>query len=83
MAAIAAATGRPAVYVDVPESAAVEAMQGYGMPAVIIEWLMSLNAVIKAGYAAGISDDVRLLTGHPPRSYADFVRRHASRWQPA
>lgn len=81
MAAISAAIGKEVCYVDVPEAAAIEAMTGMGFPPKVIDWLMSLNAVVKAGYASGVSDDVRLLTGHAPRRFADFVRENAAAWR--
>ncbi len=81
MAAISAAIGKEVRYVDVSEAAAIEAMTGMGFPSRVIDWLMSLNAVVKAGYAAGISDDVRLLTGHAPRRFADFVQENAAAWR--
>jgi hypothetical protein len=68
-------------YVDVPEAAAQQAMQGMGMPEVMIDWLMSLNHVVKQGWAARITDDVQQLTGHAPRRFADFVRENADSWR--
>ena len=66
-AAISAATGRTVQYVDVPESAAQQAMLEMGLPATLTDWFLSLNHVIKQGWAAGVTDDVRHLTGHAPR----------------
>jgi len=80
-AAVGAAVGREIAYVDVPEQAAVDAMTTGGYPPVVIDWLMSLNHVIKQGWAAGLSDDVRILTGHAPRRFADFAREHAAAWR--
>jgi uncharacterized protein YbjT (DUF2867 family) len=71
--------GHPIAYVDVPESAAREAM--IGMPPVMIDWFLSLHDVIKQGWAAGISDDVRTLTGHAPRGLADFAAENANVWK--
>jgi uncharacterized protein YbjT (DUF2867 family) len=81
VAAISSVIGREVGYVDVPESAAIEAMTGMGMPQIMIDWLMSLNHVIKQGWAAGVSADVRLLTGHEPRLFEDFVREHMAAWR--
>lgn len=78
---IGRAIGRDVAYVDVPEQAAVDAMTQMGMPPQLIDWLMSLNHVIKQGWAAGLTDDVRRLTGHPPRRFADFAREHADAWR--
>jgi uncharacterized protein YbjT (DUF2867 family) len=81
LAMISAAIGREVRYVDVPEAAARQAMQGMGMPEAMIEWLMSLNHVVKHGWASGITDDVQRLTGHAPRRFADFVRDNVTAWR--
>ena len=72
---IGSAAEHPIAYVDVPESAAREAMAG--MPPVMVDWFMSLNHVIKQGWAAGVSGDVQRLTGHAPRTFADFALENA------
>lgn len=81
MATISAATGRPVDYVDVPASAVENGMQQGGVPAPLIDWYLSLHAVVKAGYAAGVSPQVEALTGHAPRRFGDFVREHAEAWK--
>jgi NAD(P)H dehydrogenase (quinone) len=80
VAVLSAATGREIRYVDVPETAAVQAMTGMGLPAVVIDWLMSLNHAIKQGWTAGTTDDVQRLTGHPPRRFVDFAAEHRAAW---
>jgi len=81
VAEISQAIGREVRYVDVPEAPAQQAMQGMGTPEVMIDWLMSLNHVVKQGWAARITDDVQQLTGHAPRRFADFVRENADVWR--
>ena len=61
--------------------AALDAMTKMGMPPIVIEWLMSLNHVIKQGWAAGVSPMVRQITGREPRRFEDFVREHAAAWK--
>ena len=80
LATISAATGRKVTYVDVPESAAHQAMLEMGMPEIMIDWFMSLNHVIKQGWAASITDDVQQLSGHAPRRFDDFVRENVAAW---
>jgi hypothetical protein len=46
----------------------------------MIDWFMSLNHVIKQGWAAGITDDVRRLTGHAPRTFGAFVAENRAAW---
>lgn len=81
LALISKAIGREVRYVDVPEAAAQEAMQGMGLPPALVEWFMSLNHVIKQGWAAGITGDVQQLTGHAPRRFADFVLENVAAWR--
>ena len=81
VSAIAREIGRDVRYVDVPEAAAVDSMTRMGSPPEVIEWLMSLNHVIKQGWAAGVSPMVETITGHPPRKLADFVRENAAAWK--
>ena len=78
---ISAAIGKEVRYVDVPESAATEAMTGMGVPPVLIDWPMGLNHVIKKGWAAVVSPDGQLLTGHEPRRIEDFVRENLGAWK--
>lgn len=81
MAEISAVAGKPVSYVDIPGEAAEAAMREHGVPTQLIDWYLSLHAVVKAGYAAAVSPDVERLSGHPPRRYADFVREHAESWR--
>jgi uncharacterized protein YbjT (DUF2867 family) len=79
-ALIAQATGKAIRYQNVPDSAAEEAMAAMGTPAVVIDWLMSLNTVIQNGWGAGLTQDVQLLTGRAPRRLQDFIQENASAW---
>jgi uncharacterized protein YbjT (DUF2867 family) len=81
VALIGRETGREPRYVDVPEPVAADAMAQAGFPPVVVEWLMSLNHVIKQGWAAGVSPAVEQLTGHPPRRFESFAREHAAAWR--
>lgn len=80
LAVIGRAIGRELRYVDVPEAAAEQGLREAGLPPVMVEWFMSLNHVIKQGWAAGLSDDVQRLTGHAPRRFADFVAENRAAW---
>jgi len=76
--AISEVVGREIRYVDVPESATRQAMEGMGMHPALVDWLMSLHHVVKQGWAAELTDDVRRLTGHAPRRFVDFVAEQAA-----
>ena len=80
-AVLSSVSGRNISYVDVPESAARSAMLGLGMPAWMVDAMLELHAIDKAGYAAVVTDDVAKITGTPARSFADFAKEHAASWQ--
>jgi uncharacterized protein YbjT (DUF2867 family) len=78
---IGRATGKPIQLVNIPEEAAVQAMQEMGMPEGLVEMMSSLNQVIAAGYVAGVTDGFEKITGQKPRSFAEFVHDHQAAWQ--
>ena len=75
---IAAAMGRPARHVDVPEDAARAGMVDAGVPAWNADGVIELIAFYRAGDAAAVSPAVPELLGRPARSYADFAHEHAA-----
>jgi uncharacterized protein YbjT (DUF2867 family) len=81
MRMVSAAIGRPVRYVPVTEAAAVQSMKEMGMDDWTIAIMSSLNQVIAAGYAAGVSSDVQALTGRAPRTLAAFVAEQAGSWR--
>lgn len=81
MAIVSKAIGREVKFVDVPEQAATDAMTKMGMPAVVVDWLTSLNNVFRQGWASGISGDVQKITGRAPRTFAAFATEHANAWR--
>lgn len=74
-------SGRTVSYVDVPEEAAKQAMLGFHMPPWMVDAMMELHAIDKAGYAAAVTDDFTKLTGEKPRTFAVFARDNAAKWQ--
>jgi uncharacterized protein YbjT (DUF2867 family) len=69
--------GKPVAYVDIPRDAAKQSMTGAGMPAWQAEAVLELTDLLKAGELSGVSQDVEQVTGHPARSFEQFVRDHA------
>jgi len=57
------------------------AMRQMGMPEEVVEMMSSLNRIIAAGYAAGLTDTVRAVTGCAPRTLAAFAGEHAAAWR--
>ena len=76
-ACIAAATGRPVTYVDVPPSTAEKAMIAAGMPDWLADALVGLYGIFGAGHASTITSVVQEVSGRPARTFAQFAREHA------
>jgi uncharacterized protein YbjT (DUF2867 family) len=76
-------TGRTINYVDVTEDAARNGMREAGVPDIMIEMLMELYAINKAGYTATVTDAVEKITGKKAISFrqfaADFAQAFKSR----
>jgi uncharacterized protein YbjT (DUF2867 family) len=72
--------GRLVQFVAVPQDAAAASMRQSGMPATLVDWLGSLNALVAAGYASGISPDVATLLGRAPISFERFAADHLDAW---
>ncbi|MFY0563571.1 SDR family oxidoreductase [Archangium lansingense] len=80
-ATISEVSGKKASYVDVPEAAAQKAMLDLGMPAGVVDAMMELHAIDKAGYAGEVTDAVKKITGRAPMTFASFARQHAASWK--
>jgi uncharacterized protein YbjT (DUF2867 family) len=80
-ATIGEVTGRKLQFVDVPEQAAHKAMLDAGMPAWMVDAMMELHGINKAGYATQVTDAVQKVTGHAPTSFAQFAQQNAARWK--
>ncbi len=74
-------SGRKIQYVDVPEAAARKAMLDMGMPAWMVDGMMELHGIDKAGYASAVADTVQKLTGRAPISFAQFAQQNAAAWK--
>lgn len=70
--------GRRITYVDVLEGQARQGMADAGLPNWLVEALLELYAVQKAGYAAEVSSAVELITGKKPITFQSFVTDHVN-----
>lgn len=77
-AILSQATGRPITYMDVPEEATRQAMRSTQMPDWMIDGMMELSSIIKAGYAANVTNTVEQLTGQAARPFAEFAQDYAA-----
>jgi len=79
--AIGEVTGRKIAYVDVPEAAARKSMLDYGMSTWMVDGMMELHAIDKAGYAAVVTDAFPTVTGHKATTFLEFARKNAAAWK--
>lgn len=75
---LAAATGRPVTYQDVPLAAVQQEMVATGLPAWLVDVRMEFAIALRGGYAAAITDTVPAVTGQPARTFDAFAREHAA-----
>jgi len=68
-------------YVDVPESAARDAMLQVGMPTWAVDGLMELHAINKQNHWSAVTSDIERVTGSPATDFAQFARDHAERFR--
>jgi len=63
-------------FVDVPEEAARQAMLAQQIPEWMVDALLELNRLYKAGYGGNITDTVQQITGRVPHTFREFVQDH-------
>ena len=73
--AIGQATGRPVTFIDVPPAVFAEQLS-HVLPAWQVEGLIEDYAHYARGEAAAVHDAVASVTGHAPRTIAEFARDH-------
>lgn len=79
--AISVAIGKPLKFVDVPEAAAKGGMLKAGMPEPLVNGLLELMALTKAGKVAMVSNAVEQVTGKPARTFEAWAREFAAAFQ--
>jgi uncharacterized protein YbjT (DUF2867 family) len=80
-AIIAKALGKAVAHISISTEQAAETMRQWGMPAFTVDVLDSLNRVISAGYANGVSPEVENILGRKPRSFESFVQEQLATWR--
>ena len=73
-AEVAAQSGKPVVYNNLPPEAYAAALIGFGLPAPIAEMLADSDAQAARGELTSNSADLRTLIGHPTTTLADAVK---------
>lgn len=79
-AVIAERTGRPVRVVDIGADELAARYRAAGMPADFAASLAGVDADIRAGREDLVSTSVLDVTGHPPRTFTEFVDEHAGEW---
>lgn len=74
---LSAATGKPVRYVNVMPDDAKTNMLGTGLPAWMVDALLELYAIVRAGHGAMVTKVVEQVTGKTPRDFDSFARDHA------
>ena len=75
---LAAATGKPVTYQDVPLATVRQELIATGLPAWLVEVRMEFATALRDGYAAVVTDTVQEVTGQPGRTFDAFVREYAA-----
>lgn len=82
VAMLSQAVGHAVGFTPLSVEQAVQTMKNdWGMPDVMVDWMSSLDQIVSAGYAAGISADVQHLLGRSPTSFTQFASDHAPLWR--
>jgi uncharacterized protein YbjT (DUF2867 family) len=69
--------GKDVRYVSVPGEASMDSMISMGLPEWIAKGYVELSEGFSEGFANRATDNVATLTGHPARSFEQFVRDYA------
>lgn len=77
-ALISQVTGRPLRLQLQSLDEARTQLRSWGLPPALVDWLDSLNALVRAGHAGGVSGGVPQLLGRPARRFEAFVAEHAA-----
>jgi uncharacterized protein YbjT (DUF2867 family) len=80
-ALISRASGRTIAYHAISEEAMLAGAMQNGLPESSARFLGLLYSVVRNGWAAGVTDEVRQVTGRPPLTFAEFARQSAALWK--
>ncbi|MBK8034116.1 MAG: NmrA family NAD(P)-binding protein [Chloroflexi bacterium] len=71
-------TGRAIQYVNIPEEAARASLVGIGLPASVVETVIGLYGLMRAGKRESVTQHVEAITGQPATPFAVFARDYAA-----
>jgi uncharacterized protein YbjT (DUF2867 family) len=78
---LAAAIGKAVRYANVMPDDARKNLLGAGMPAWMVDALLELYAIVRAGHGAVVTKVVEQVTGKKPRDFDGFACEHAGFFQ--
>jgi uncharacterized protein YbjT (DUF2867 family) len=82
VAMLSSAIGKPVGFQAISVEQASNTMrQEWHMPATLVDLMDSLNTIVSAGYAGGVSPDVENLLGRKPIGFAQFAKDYAATWK--
>jgi len=81
-AALSRVTSAPVRYVALEEAAARIALAGAGFPTAWVERLVGFYRLVRAGYAAPVTDAVQRVLGRPAETLVSWLDRNAASFGP-
>ena len=77
---ISQAAGRTVSYHAITEEEMLRGAMRSGLPESAAQFMGLLYSVVRNGWAAGVTDDLRQVTGRHPLSFAEFARQSSAAW---
>jgi uncharacterized protein YbjT (DUF2867 family) len=78
---ISNALGKDITYDALDEEAMLKGARDMGMPEGAVQYLKILYAVVRAGYAAVVTDEVENVIGRKPTTFDEFVNKNVACWE--
>jgi uncharacterized protein YbjT (DUF2867 family) len=73
-------TGKTIGYADITSEAFQQALASAGLPADYVGFLAYIASALKSGAAAPVTDNVKLITGKAPISFAQYAADFKAKW---
>lgn len=80
-AVVSQASGQTVTYHSLTEEAMLHGARSTGMPEPVVGYMGALYAVVRAGFAAPVTNDFETLTGRAPMSFENFAHAAAHAWR--
>jgi uncharacterized protein YbjT (DUF2867 family) len=78
---ISRASGRTITYHAIPEEQMLKGAIRNGLPESAAQFMGILYGVVRNGWAAGVTGDVREVTGREPVTFTEFARASSAAWK--